>query len=124
MLILLEFLSSIFLKISNELFYSSVFLYCILGNYIERQVKSILRKSKPSSSPLTSKQSSSLDGITETTQSLTSSLSQSNSVRFHPLALLLDAALEGDLELVKKAASEVSEIFPLFIIKLLSSLIF
>ncbi|CAH8510495.1 unnamed protein product [Schistosoma bovis] len=79
-------------------------------NYIERQVKSILRKSKPSSSPLTSKQSSSLDGITETTQSLTSSLSQSNSVRFHPLALLLDAALEGDLELVKKAASEVNDV--------------
>lgn len=29
-------------------------------------------------------------------------------VRFHPLALLLDAALEGDLALVKKAAEEVS----------------
>ncbi|CAH8512694.1 unnamed protein product [Schistosoma rodhaini] len=79
-------------------------------NYIERQVKSILRKSKSSSSPPTSKQSSSLDGITETTQSLTSSSGQSNSVRFHPLALLLDAALEGDLELVKKAASELATI--------------
>ncbi|KAA3670808.1 uncharacterized protein DEA37_0013182, partial [Paragonimus westermani] len=33
---------------------------------------------------------------------------RSYSVRFHPLALLLDAALEGDLELVKKAASQVS----------------
>uniref|UniRef100_A0A0R3WNU4 RPAP1_N domain-containing protein n=1 Tax=Hydatigena taeniaeformis TaxID=6205 RepID=A0A0R3WNU4_HYDTA len=31
-------------------------------------------------------------------------------VRFHPLALLLDAALEGDLGLVKKAAEEVSRI--------------
>ena len=29
-------------------------------------------------------------------------------VRFHPLALLLDAALEGDLSLVKKAAEEVN----------------
>lgn len=28
-------------------------------------------------------------------------------VRFHPLALLLDAALEGDFELVKKTAAEV-----------------
>uniref|UniRef100_A0A5K3FPC2 ANK_REP_REGION domain-containing protein n=1 Tax=Mesocestoides corti TaxID=53468 RepID=A0A5K3FPC2_MESCO len=31
-------------------------------------------------------------------------------VRFHPLALLLDAALEGDLALVKKAAAEVSDV--------------
>ncbi|EUB59008.1 Apoptotic enhancer 1 protein [Echinococcus granulosus] len=31
-------------------------------------------------------------------------------VRFHPLALLLDAALEGDLALVKKAAGEVSDV--------------
>ncbi|VDL92970.1 unnamed protein product [Schistocephalus solidus] len=31
-------------------------------------------------------------------------------VRFHPLALLLDAALEGDLQLVKKAALEVSDV--------------
>ncbi|KAL5962536.1 Apoptosis-stimulating of p53 protein 2 [Taenia solium] len=31
-------------------------------------------------------------------------------VRFHPLALLLDAALEGDLTLVKKAAEEVSDV--------------
>lgn len=31
-------------------------------------------------------------------------------VRFHPLALLLDAALEGDLDLVKRAAAEVSDV--------------
>ncbi|CAH8482719.1 unnamed protein product [Schistosoma turkestanicum] len=80
-------------------------------DYIKRQqVKSILRKSKSFSSPSTTKQSSSLDGLTEPTQSLTSSLGRSNSVRFHPLALLLDAALEGDLELVKKAASEVTDV--------------
>ncbi|CAH8491901.1 unnamed protein product [Heterobilharzia americana] len=39
-----------------------------------------------------------------------SSLFCSNSVRFHPLALLLDAALEGDLELVRKAAAEVKDV--------------
>ncbi|KAH8860244.1 Apoptosis-stimulating of p53 protein 2 [Schistosoma japonicum] len=76
------------------------------STFVEKQkhVKSILRKSK---SPPTSKQNSSLD---ETSQSLSSSLCPSNSVRFHPLALLLDAALEGDLELVKKAASEVVDV--------------
>ncbi|KAK4469392.1 hypothetical protein MN116_006948 [Schistosoma mekongi] len=76
------------------------------STFVEKQkhVKSILRKSK--SSP-TSKQNSSLD---ETSQSLSSSLCPSNSVRFHPLALLLDAALEGDLELVKKTAAEVADV--------------
>nr|CAH8839241.1 unnamed protein product [Trichobilharzia regenti] len=81
------------------------------ANLIEKQqIKPILRKPKLFQSPLTSKQSPSLDGVTETTQSLSSSPCQSNSVRFHPLALLLDAALEGDLELVKKAASEVVDV--------------
>ncbi|CAH8498906.1 unnamed protein product [Heterobilharzia americana] len=76
----------------------------------KQQIKSILRKPKSSLTSPTSKQSPSLDGVTETTQSLSSSLFQSNSVRFHPLALLLDAALEGDLELVRKAAAEVKDV--------------
>lgn len=44
----------------------------------------------------------------EAKEGKTSPSSPKTGVRFHPLALLLDAALEGDLALVKKAAEDVS----------------
>lgn len=40
---------------------------------------------------------------------------EKNSVRFHPLALLLDAALEGDLALVRKAAQQVCSCYHLYL---------
>ncbi|VUZ55868.1 unnamed protein product [Hymenolepis diminuta] len=46
----------------------------------------------------------------EVKEGKTSPSSPKAGVRFHPLALLLDAALEGDLALVKKAAEEVSDV--------------
>ncbi|CAL8094926.1 unnamed protein product [Calicophoron daubneyi] len=67
------------------------------------ELKSILRKS--------SKQSNSSSKTAEAgSDTAPSSTPSSSSVRFHPLALLLDAALEGDLDLVKKTASEVSDV--------------
>ncbi|KAM7533460.1 hypothetical protein Aperf_G00000126335 [Anoplocephala perfoliata] len=46
----------------------------------------------------------------EAKEEKTSPDSPKTGVRFHPLALLLDAALEGDLALVKKAAEDVSDV--------------
>ncbi|KAF7258284.1 hypothetical protein EG68_04386, partial [Paragonimus skrjabini miyazakii] len=76
-----------------------------------RYLKSILRKSLKTTDPDTRGIGCVTDSVA-TAQSPSSSAvhCRSYSVRFHPLALLLDAALEGDLELVKKAASQVSDV--------------
>ncbi|THD25970.1 Apoptotic enhancer 1 protein [Fasciola hepatica] len=74
-------------------------------------LKPILRKSPKSQSSHTTKAADSgLDITSDATPSSNSSQSRTNSVRFHPLALLLDAALEGDIDLVKKAAAQVSDV--------------
>ncbi|VDP67735.1 unnamed protein product [Echinostoma caproni] len=74
-------------------------------------IKPILRKSPKSPSGHSKKAGDSgADVTSDATASSQSSQCRSNSVRFHPLALLLDAALEGDIDLVKKAAAQVSDV--------------
>ncbi|OON14112.1 ankyrin repeat protein, partial [Opisthorchis viverrini] len=73
------------------------------------RLKSILRKSS-SSKRSTSDTASVTDAAGAQSQPSLGSQTRSNSVRFHPLALLLDAALEGDLDLVKAVAAEVSDV--------------
>ncbi|TGZ59545.1 hypothetical protein CRM22_009029 [Opisthorchis felineus] len=72
------------------------------------RLKSILRKF--SSKRSTSDTASVTDAACAQSQPSLGSQTRSNSVRFHPLALLLDAALEGDLDLVKAVAAEVSDV--------------
>lgn len=72
-------------------------------------IKPILRKSTKSRiSQVPKAVDSGADITSDATPSSNSSQSRSTSVRFHPLALLLDAALEGDIDLVKKAAAQVN----------------
>ncbi|CAH8610344.1 unnamed protein product [Dicrocoelium dendriticum] len=75
-----------------------------------QRVQSILRKAvKHSTSEMASTTATELTNDQPSTLN-SSSQSRSNSVRFHPLALLLDAALEGDLDLVKKMAAAVTDV--------------
>ncbi|KAL3310261.1 hypothetical protein Ciccas_011177 [Cichlidogyrus casuarinus] len=73
-------------------------------------LRSILRRSigkDKNSSPVDSALPDTPSSIDATALNVAS---LNNLVRFHPLALLLDAALEGDVELVKKVAYEVEDV--------------